>query len=101
MSIYRKLANQFIDEIETGKRPEGGRMPSLRQLAKQQAISMSTVVSCYQELESQGWFILDRKRAILSRLTSLFIQRLSGHSLKVRFPELDKLHRLTILSMGL
>ncbi|CAK2086647.1 PLP-dependent aminotransferase family protein [Vibrio crassostreae] len=55
MSIYRKLANQFIDEIETGKRPEGGRMPSLRQLAKQQAISMSTVVSCYQELESQGW----------------------------------------------
>ncbi|MEZ8726334.1 PLP-dependent aminotransferase family protein [Vibrio cyclitrophicus] len=55
MSIYRKLANQFIDEIEAGKRPEGGRMPSLRQLAKQQAISMSTVVSCYQELESQGW----------------------------------------------
>ncbi|MEF1230115.1 PLP-dependent aminotransferase family protein, partial [Vibrio fortis] len=31
------------------------RMPSLRQLAKQQAVSMSTAVSCYQELESQGW----------------------------------------------
>jgi len=44
MSIYRKLANQFINEIESGKRPEGGRMPSLRQLAKQQAVSMSTVV---------------------------------------------------------
>jgi DNA-binding transcriptional MocR family regulator len=55
MSIYQQLANQFIEEIENGKRVEGGRMPSLRQLAKQQSVSMSTVVSCYQELESQGW----------------------------------------------
>jgi len=55
MSIYQQLANQFIEEIESGKRIEGGRMPSLRQLAKQQSVSMSTVVSCYQELESQGW----------------------------------------------
>ncbi|MEZ8099244.1 aminotransferase-like domain-containing protein [Vibrio bivalvicida] len=55
MSIYQQLANQFIEEIENGKRIEGGRMPSLRQLAKQQSVSMSTVVSCYQELESQGW----------------------------------------------
>lgn len=30
-------------------------MPSLRQLSKQQGVSMSTAVSCYQELESQGW----------------------------------------------
>ncbi|KOO13908.1 transcriptional regulator [Vibrio xuii] len=55
MSIYRQLAEQFIEEIESGKRTEGGKMPSLRQLAKQQSVSMSTVVSCYQELESQGW----------------------------------------------
>lgn len=62
MSIYKQLANQFVAEIESGKRQEGGRMPSLRQLAKQQAVSMSTVVSCYQELESQGW-ILSRPQA--------------------------------------
>ncbi|PWY31050.1 PLP-dependent aminotransferase family protein [Vibrio vulnificus] len=55
MSIYRALANQFIREIETGKLAEGNRMPSLRQLSKQQGVSMSTAVSCYQELESQGW----------------------------------------------
>ncbi|WP_047049626.1 PLP-dependent aminotransferase family protein [Vibrio mexicanus] len=55
MSIYKALANQFIQEIETGKLIEGNRMPSLRQLSKQQAVSMSTAVSCYQELESQGW----------------------------------------------
>ncbi len=99
MSIYRKLANQFIDEIENREKTRR-RMP-LRQLAKQQAISMSTVVSCFQELESQGWFILDHKRAILSRLSKPVHSTPGGHSLKVRFPELDKLHRLTILSMGL
>ncbi|KJY82106.1 transcriptional regulator [Vibrio galatheae] len=55
MSIYQQLADQFINEIESGQRVVGARMPSLRQLAKQQSVSMSTVVSCYQELESQGW----------------------------------------------
>jgi DNA-binding transcriptional MocR family regulator len=55
MSLYKTLANQFVQEIEDGKLSEGTRMPSLRQLAKQQAVSMSTAVSCYQELESQGW----------------------------------------------
>lgn len=55
MSIYQQLASQFIEEIENGKRLEGGRMPSLRQLAKQHSVSITTVVSCYQELESQGW----------------------------------------------
>ncbi|GAB3532870.1 PLP-dependent aminotransferase family protein [Photobacterium alginatilyticum] len=49
------MASQFIREIEAGKLTEGSRMPSLRQLSKQQAVSMSTAVSCYQELESQGW----------------------------------------------
>jgi len=55
MSKYKTIANQFIHEIEAGKLTEGSRMPSLRQLSKQQAVSMSTAVSCYQELESQGW----------------------------------------------
>ena len=55
MSMYRTMASQFVREIESGKLPQGSRMPSLRQLSKQQSVSMSTAVSCYQELESQGW----------------------------------------------
>ncbi|MBD1557136.1 PLP-dependent aminotransferase family protein [Vibrio sp. S9_S30] len=55
MSMYKTLARRFIQKIEAGKLPEGSRMPSLRQLSKQQTVSMSTAVSCYQELESQGW----------------------------------------------
>lgn len=49
------MASQFVREIESGKLPQGSRMLSLRQLSKQQSVSMSTAVSCYQELESQGW----------------------------------------------
>ncbi len=55
MSMYKELAGDFIRDIETGKLAHGSRMPSLRKLSKQRAVSMSTVVSCYQELESQGW----------------------------------------------
>lgn len=55
MSKYKELADQFIHDIETGKRKEGSKLPSLRQFANQQTVSMSTAVSCYQELESLGW----------------------------------------------
>ncbi|EGR3032771.1 PLP-dependent aminotransferase family protein [Vibrio parahaemolyticus] len=55
MSMYRTMANQFVREIELGKLPQGSRLPSLRQISKQQSVSMSTAVRCYQELESQGW----------------------------------------------
>jgi len=55
MCIYKQLADQFIHEIQSGQLKEGSRIPSLRQLSKQHAVSMSTAVSCYQELESLGW----------------------------------------------
>ncbi|WP_436323428.1 PLP-dependent aminotransferase family protein [Vibrio cidicii] len=54
MSRYQELAQQFVSDIEQGRRKPGSRLPSLRQLAKQQAVSLSTAISCYQELESQG-----------------------------------------------
>ena len=55
MSKYKELADQFIRDIEAGNRKEGSKLPSLRQFANQQTVSMSTAVSCYQELESMGW----------------------------------------------
>ncbi len=55
MSIYKELAQQFIGQIQSGKLTENARMPSLRKLSKQHCVSVSTAVSCYQELESQGW----------------------------------------------
>ncbi|MGF1718466.1 PLP-dependent aminotransferase family protein [Vibrio kyushuensis] len=55
MSLYKSLAKQFIDDIQAGQLVQGSRLPSLRQLSKQHSVSLSTAVSCYQELESMGW----------------------------------------------
>jgi DNA-binding transcriptional MocR family regulator len=55
MARYKALADKFVSDIQDGKLIQGGKMPSLRQLAKQHAVSVSTAVSCYQELESLGW----------------------------------------------
>ena len=57
MARYKQLAEKFIHDIEAGKLIPGDRMLSLRQFAQQHGISVSTAVSCYSELESQGWLI--------------------------------------------
>lgn len=57
MNRYKQLAARFIQDIESGKLNPGDRMLSLRQFARQHGISVSTAVSCYAELESQGWLI--------------------------------------------
>ncbi|MGF1764203.1 PLP-dependent aminotransferase family protein [Aliivibrio kagoshimensis] len=55
MARYKVLADKFVSDIQSGKLIQGSKIPSLRQLAKQHAVSVSTAVSCYQELESMGW----------------------------------------------
>lgn len=55
MARYKDLADKFITDIQTGKLKQGAKLPSLRLLAKQHSVSVSTAVSCYQELESLGW----------------------------------------------
>lgn len=55
MSKYLTLAQRYIEDIQNGKLAHDMRMPSLRQLCKRHNISLTTAVSCYQELESLGW----------------------------------------------
>ncbi|NHI01107.1 PLP-dependent aminotransferase family protein [Oceanimonas sp. MB9] len=57
MARYRQLAEKFITDIQAGRLAPGERLLSLRQLARQHGISMSTAVSCYAELESLGWLV--------------------------------------------
>ncbi|WP_273860345.1 aminotransferase-like domain-containing protein [Photobacterium sp. GSS17] len=52
---YKQLANKFVADIHAGRLKPGTRMPSLRQFARQQQVSISTAVSCYEELKSLGW----------------------------------------------
>ena len=53
--LYRSLAENLIALIEKGTYRIGERMPSLRQMSKQQRVSISTVLQAYLLLENQGW----------------------------------------------
>lgn len=55
MQKYKQLAEKIIEDIQTTKLKHGDRMLSLRLFAKQHGVSVSTAVSCYQELEQRGW----------------------------------------------
>lgn len=55
MQKYKRLAEKIIEDIQTTKLKHGDRMLSLRLFAKQHDVSVSTAVSCYQELEQRGW----------------------------------------------
>ncbi len=53
--LYRSLAETLIALIEKGTYRAGERVPSVRQMSKQQRVSISTVLQAYLLLESQGW----------------------------------------------
>lgn len=51
---YQLLAQQLMQKIQAGEIAAGQRLPSLRQFAQQQKISLNTAKSCYELLEAQG-----------------------------------------------
>lgn len=55
--IYKKLAQQCIQDISSGKIAAHSRMPSLRNFKTQHSISMTSALNCYQYLEQRGWII--------------------------------------------
>lgn len=52
--IYQQIANQFKEDILTGKLKNGDYLPSIRGLAKELKISVITTVKAYETLESEG-----------------------------------------------
>lgn len=53
--LYLQLANQFIFYIREGKLPAKTKLLGSRTLSELLNIHRKTVVSCYEELELQGW----------------------------------------------
>ncbi len=53
--LYLQLFRDLRDEIYRGQRAVGERIPSVRQLSREQGISKSTVLACYDRLEADGW----------------------------------------------
>ncbi|WP_444921714.1 PLP-dependent aminotransferase family protein [Microbulbifer sp. CnH-101-G] len=52
---YKSLADRLIDDVRLGRVQAGQKLPSLRQLAQQNEVSMTTALNCYRYLEEIGW----------------------------------------------
>lgn len=54
-NLYSKVANRIIDQIRSGLYKSGDKLPSVRSLAKQQTVSISTALAAYGILEDHGF----------------------------------------------
>lgn len=52
--LYQQLRDQIAQQIETGKLPEGTRLPPTRELALELGINRATVASAYEALSAEG-----------------------------------------------
>lgn len=53
--LYQGLVDWFQDQVEKGFLSAGDKMPSLRKLAKEQGLSLNTVIHGYELLVQEGW----------------------------------------------
>ena len=54
LQLYKQLANQLIELIAKGKLKNGDTLPSVRSMASDLGINVSTVSKSYHELEEKG-----------------------------------------------
>ncbi|MCZ2723471.1 PLP-dependent aminotransferase family protein [Marinomonas sp. 15G1-11] len=55
MTLYKNLAQHFINEIQTKQRAIGSRLPPLRTIVLQHQVSMTTAIKAYYYLQQTGW----------------------------------------------
>lgn len=54
-TLYRQIADELAEDIEQGMYHAGQKVPSVRQMAKQRAVSISTINQAYGLLEDRGF----------------------------------------------
>lgn len=54
-TLYRRLAEHYLEAIHTGALKVGDRFPSVRQLMRTHEVSLSTALQVCRQLEDQGW----------------------------------------------
>lgn len=75
--LYRQLATHYLDAIRAGSLKPGDKLPSLRSLMRQHAISLSTALQLCRALESEGWVdARDRSGYFVRRPRRLAIARM-------------------------
>ncbi|MFJ6266367.1 GntR family transcriptional regulator [Lysinibacillus xylanilyticus] len=61
LQLYKQLSNQLIELIAKGKLKNGDTLPSVRSMASDLGINVSTVSKSYHELEEKGLIELKPK----------------------------------------
>jgi DNA-binding transcriptional regulator YhcF (GntR family) len=64
---YEQLRAQIAATIASGVVPDGGRLPTIRQLARDLEIAEGTVARAYRELEREGWLETRRRHGSFAR----------------------------------
>jgi DNA-binding transcriptional MocR family regulator len=55
--LYERLVNEFSSQIQTGVLVPGDKLPSVRHVSRQKAVSVTTVRQAYQILEDRGLIV--------------------------------------------
>ena len=78
---YQTLAQQVAQKIYLGELEDGQRLPSLRDFADQQKISLNTAKSCYELLEARGLVFVKAKSGYFIKAPKLQAARpeCAGH----------------------
>jgi len=66
-SLTDQLASRFAERIRNRLLAPGARLPSLRLCARQQGVSVSTVVAAYDQLLAQGFVVAQKNRGFFVR----------------------------------
>jgi len=96
---YQELAEKLASLIRQGTYPPGERIPSVRQMSREQNLSISTVLQAYSLLESQG--LIESRPQSGYYVRMLTEERLPEPetSSPQRDPSLISLHDLVIMLM--
>jgi DNA-binding transcriptional MocR family regulator len=66
-SLTEQLGARFAERIRSRLLAPGARLPSVRQCAQQQGVSVSTVVAAYDQLLAQGLVVASKNRGFFVR----------------------------------
>ena len=66
-SLSEQLCMRFAERIRSRLLAPGARLPSVRLCAEQQGVSVSTVVTAYDQLQAQGLIIAQKNRGFFVR----------------------------------
>lgn len=64
--LYTSLVLDFANQIRSGGKKPGEKLPSLRKLAKDVGVSVTTVLTAYEELAALGWIEFVPNQVFLS-----------------------------------